>query len=304
MKARLLTALVVTASVTCVGCSTGDSRPVGGDVPIVGEKVGVDVFHGDKFDLVDYVTNKLIGDCMAGQGYPQLRDAGITPGSGAFSGLNLNGPEFARVDLDHAERTGFGHDQKPTGQRVISNDPGFDKANEACRAEANGKVGGEYFTVLGQMTDLFNQMSGEHQNRMSSGDSADELAPVLDSLVSCLERSGLRPVKPGERTLAAFRVGVPQGHLTGPEPAQPKRVPGTVEVLPPQPARKYVPTPEESKTAVAALNCANELGYREKVASVQSRELRRLIGANETALRDLTARIDGIAGEAAKLVNG
>lgn len=299
---RRIALWMATLAAICAGCT--DDSPAGSTKAsqVAADRVGVDVFHGDQVGLIEYAKNKLVAECMADRGYPQLAQAGVGRGEGFLSSLDVAPPDYAVADDEHARRYGFGNDQPATAPHVLSFDAGFDAAQGACRTEAHNRIGPEYAGVLNQLVDLFNQMSGEVANAMSSGPSQAEIDQVLGRVTSCLEAKGFYSNGQGTGRLDSYGVGQRQGKFDGPEAPEPRRIPGTVEVLPAQPARKYIPTPQESALAVAAAQCSRDAGFGDKVAEVRLRIVREVIAKHEDVLTELTGKIDVIARQAAGLV--
>jgi hypothetical protein len=222
--------------------------------------------------------------------------------SGLFADLDTAAPDFAVVSDEQARAQGFGRDERVQKANVVSFDAGFDRAFVACRNDAGEEIGHEVAKVERQVADLYNKVGDERVEAMNSPKERAETDQAVHALLACVEQRGFRPVKPGVRTLEAFGIGRPAGRHEGAEPPAPERKPGTIAVLPAVPARRYVPTPQESRLAVAAAQCARQTGYAERIGAQWTRLLRDALAEHEAEIVELRPKVEQIAKSAARVV--
>jgi len=227
-----------------------------------------DIDLGDRVDLIDYAARKQEAECMARAGYPQLRDAGVLRFDHEATKLVLDVQRALGYASEEDARTrGFGRSEGPKSGQVISFDPNFDRAFDQCRAEVaeildTGERGlFETYKSLGAILNLeFGVLWAQ-----------DRFAADFAELADCMVASGNqildRQAFIDNDMATAF--GITLGSLEDVPEArwEPARVPGTVAVGPPIPARRYVPTPAEAELAVVWYRCDQqsgrvEMGYR------------------------------------------
>ncbi|GBP99581.1 hypothetical protein SSP531S_09760 [Streptomyces spongiicola] len=265
------------------------------------DKVADEIFRAGDIDLIEHVRNRLTGDCMDRQGYPQLKRTGLSRQSRPFADMDVRPPLFATRTDEQAKLLGFGEHRRPEAASVLSYDRGFDKQFERCRHAAGRRLGPEFSEIQNQSYRLYNDVADERDALLKSPAEAAVTAAALRPLLACVEAGGFRRHIPGARTLDSFGIGVPTGRHEGTGPAEPKRVPGTVEVLPAVPERRYVPTAEESRLAVASARCARQTGFGEKTAAQRARVIRKVVAAHESEIARLRPRVAELANSATKL---
>src|SRR5262245_6353237 len=116
--ATVLAAAVAATLVAGCGAVAGEQKTVlAGLAP---DRVSTEVFHGESLSLVEYARNTLQARCMAGKGYPQLKQAGVIRQESSFADLDIAAPAFASAGEEHARRFGFGQDQQAQKAHVVS----------------------------------------------------------------------------------------------------------------------------------------------------------------------------------------
>ncbi|WP_055710905.1 hypothetical protein [Streptomyces torulosus] len=288
------------AAVVLSACTAGATEAP--DLAAVSaDKVADEVFQADDIDLIESVRNGLIADCMAGQGYPQLKQAGVPQDAKPFTDMNVQTPPFAIRTDEQATLLGFGENSRPKVANVLSYDRGFDARLKKCQNKAEDKLGHEFSEVQNQSYQLYNDVADERDVLLKSPEEAEVTAAALRPLLECVEAAGFRQMVSGARTLDSFGIGLPRGRYEGTEPPEPKRLPGTVEIIPAIPERRYVPTAEESRLAVASARCARTTGFGDKIAAQRVRILRKVVGGHGSQIAELKPKVEALAKAAAKL---
>jgi hypothetical protein len=265
------------------------------------DKVADEVFQAGNINLIEYVRNGLTADCMAGQGYPQLKQTGVPQDTKPFTDMNVQAPLFATRTDEQATLLGFGENSRPKVANVLSYDRGFDERLKKCQDKAEDKLGPEFSEVQNQSYQLYNDVADERDALLKSPEEAAVTAAALRPMLDCVEAEGFRQMVSGARTLDSFGIGLPRGRYEGTEPPEPKRLPGTVEVLPATPERRYVPTAEESRLAVTSAQCARRTGFGDKIAAQRVRILRKVVGEHGSKIAELKPKVEELAKAAAKM---
>jgi hypothetical protein len=177
---------------------------------------------------------------------------------------------------------------------VMSFHTGFDRAFAQCTEQAANRLGRNFPDVRWRSYDLMSTVNAEVRAETTSGADAEAYRTIATPVLDCLDRAGY-PHHGSERNLRAYGVGMPTGTWTGPEPATPKGVRGTVEVLPAIPGRTYTPTPDEAALAVAANRCARQTQFAEKYLNQSLSHTRKILTRHEVELADLAAALDNLA---------
>ncbi|GFH34488.1 hypothetical protein [Streptomyces pacificus] len=265
------------------------------------DEVADEIFRAGDIDLIEYVRNRLTGDCMDRRGYPQLKRTGLSRRSRPFTDMNVRQPLFATRTDEQAMLLGFGEHRRPEAASVLSYDRDFDKQFERCRHAAVRRLGTEFSEIQNQSYRLYNVIADERDALLETPEEAAVAAAALRPLLACVEAKGFRQRTPGAQTLDSFGIGLPMGRHEGAEPAEPKRVPGTVEVLPAVPERRYVPTADESRLAVASARCARQTGFGERTAAQRARIMKKAVAAHGSEIAALRPRVEKLVKAATKL---
>lgn len=301
MISRGVFAIIGLAAVVLTGCSAGAAN---GDayLNLSGDKVATEVFQAESISIMEHAKNVLQAECMDKRGYPQLKQSGMTQNDPPFSDLNDHGPQFAKLTEDEAGKIGFGEHRKPQKANVLSFDAGFDKAYEQCSTEAKRDIGAGYTEVIAAVSNLHNTIVDERENAMATEVERPQTISAMNEFLDCLDGKGFRQIKPGTRDLDHYGVGIATGKHEGTDSAPPKRVRGTVETIPATAQRRYLPTPEETRLAVASVQCAQRTRYGEKIAEQRLRVLRQVLAKHETEINELRPKLQEMARKAAQLV--
>ncbi|WP_433298169.1 hypothetical protein ACQP2F_42720 [Actinoplanes sp. CA-030573] len=259
-------------------------------------------FLGDALGVVDYAQLKALGQCMADAGYPQnLRVMGPAPRN-PFPQLVLTDATFGPPTEQVAKEHGFGQDEAPVPPAIASFDPNYDHASDQCTSNAWKKLPPNAEKVYYSYFDLGNALSRPFL--MTVYQRVGQ--PKWKTLLTCLAGKGYHTSQED----SFFRVpdpglfGVPLGD-SAPDPAEtwkPKEVPGTVEVGPATPAKRYVPSGRESDFAVAWFTCERDTGIAKLQMDTAMQVQQELVAKNEAKLTELNPQIQAIAKQAAALI--
>jgi hypothetical protein len=171
--------VLVAVALLAAGCGTASSPDGDGGggkyQNVAQDKIATDVFDADKVSLINYAKNKLTADCMAGKGFPQLDQAGVTRPPVTLANMDPTSDLGAPGDVATAARSGFGKDQAAKAAHVVSDDPSFDHALQTCQQSAADKIGPNVTTVEGQVFDVANQVTGDVDAARRDGPEADQL---------------------------------------------------------------------------------------------------------------------------------
>lgn len=260
-----------------------------------------DLFRGDDLGLIDHAIQIVRNKCLADAGYPQNLDVMASAPTSSFPYMKITPRTFGPTTDEEARRSGFGMDEPAQPGRVVSFDPNYDKNLERCQEKANGEFGAETRKVVNSYKDLGNLLYNEFTGAL--GRFVDEeLDDVPRKLLDCLDRAGYRPAdeaaflaEPDHRVF-----GIDFGTVEGGEDTwSPTRRTGAVEVGPPVPAKRYVPTEAESKFAVAWFGCRREIGLTDQLVERSSTIQAELVDKHESEFAELNSQIEEIARAAA-----
>jgi hypothetical protein len=260
------------------------------------------VFLGDALGVVDYAQLKVLNQCLADAGYPQnMRIMGSAPRN-PFPQLIVTDETFGPASEQAAREHGFGHEQAAIPPAVASFDPNYDQVSEQCSKNSWKKLPASAEKVYYSYFDLGNSLSEPFLLTVFQRIGK----PGWTSLLSCLADKGYHTSKEED----FFRIpdpglfGVPIGDPVA-DPAEdwkPKGVPGTVEVGPATPAKRYVPSARESDLAVSWFTCTRDTGIAKQESEVAMQVQRELVAKNDTRLTDLNPQVQEIARQAAALI--
>jgi hypothetical protein len=301
-KRRRMAAAVLAVSLLPVGACSTTSEPT--RTGTAGSEMAqpFSVFLGDALGVVDYAQLKLLNQCLADAGYPQnSRVMGPAPRN-PFHHLIVTDETFGPASESDAEQHGFGHDQAPVPPAVASFDPNYDKISERCSENSWKKLPTNAKKVYYSYFDLGNALSRPFLLTVFERIGK----PGWRSFLSCLADKGYHTSKEED----FFRIpdpglfGVPIGDPVA-DPAEgwkPKGTPGTVEVGPATPAKRYVPSAQESDFAVVWFTCARDTGIAKREMELAMEVQRELVAKNETKLTELNPQVQEIARQAAALI--
>ncbi|MDX6739993.1 hypothetical protein [Actinocorallia sp. A-T 12471] len=215
-------------------------------------------FPQEDVNTLNEIRRKLVYRCMAEAGFPAYRQENLAMPARVSSLLNLERHIVGWASERHARAQGFGSDAPPTPVEIVSFDAGHDKLLDGCVADAGARIGPKFKRTIDLATDLANTLSAE---RVEVFDTA-KYKELNASVLACLSGKGFDADERTREDIGARpeAFGVKTGGLA--EMSEPvlKREPGTIEVIPAQPARRYVPTAEEADLAAAMFTCQTETG--------------------------------------------
>jgi hypothetical protein len=296
---RILAIGLVAAALTTTAVLAGCVAP--GPAESASAARDFDSFPDYQLGLVHAAKQHATADCMAAAGHPEL--AGIEPTLPPVDGNHLRVSEasFGPANEEKANRLGFGLDKPAEPPFVISSDPAFDRALEDCTARAWERLGPNAKQTYFDYVTLGETMNAAYANRMTS----EPRSAVHERFLDCLAGKGF-PVP----DRAAFlrdqnpsRFGIRFGAL---EPMKttwtPRREPGTVEVSPPVPGRRYLPTRDESRLAVAYVRCNQSTGRLSELLALARRIQSEVARANATTIAQLDRRLNALTPRATALL--
>lgn len=304
---RSFIVLMATLVVAAAGCQTSDDAGskdsgAGSETKSSGKDLTFDLFLGDKLDLIEYAKRVLVADCMNKQGFPQLKQSGIKSYDGNAKILVIDRHRFRGFASEQeARQHGFGRDQAEEPPPVVSSDPSFDAALAACGIEADKALGEDSRATLDAYSDLGNQLSGSFGAWVRPA-LAKEMGPMLD----CLAQRGYK-VDDREKYLRnpynMRHFNIAPGKLDGaPYDWQPKKKPGTVDVGPPKPHLRYVPSSQEADFAAAWYHCDQSTHRLDNLLEGAQKAESEVVAKFEDKLTELNPEIEAIARKATQLV--
>ncbi|HEV2784582.1 MAG TPA: hypothetical protein VGX25_34805 [Actinophytocola sp.] len=293
-------------SILTAGCGGEPAvRDQGHSAPdeVAEPKQPFDVILGQQVGLIGYAQLKIRDRCLADAGYRQNLDARVARPEDPYDFLTVSARDFGPTSEDEARRLGFGNHTGGEPARVVSTDANFDKAAERCAERAWTELGPEARRTLMSYTDLVNTLAPYRH------DVDAELPDDLPArMLECMAGRGYHvPDRAAFLKTPNHRLfGVTYGRAdSGPEESwQPVRKPGTVEVGPAIPPRRYTPTPEESALAVAWFHCGRSTGKIEAQLAAVQRVQARYVEKYGTWIDELNPRIEELARRAAPIASG
>jgi hypothetical protein len=308
---RSTTAGVVVALLWALAaCVPGapNAGPDGGRQLPVGAKRSFDLYLADKAALLGRSMRGMRNRCLAEAGYPQnLRVSAIqSSDSGDEPALDSVSPRmFGPTSDEEARRKGFGRDAPVEPGQVVSFDPNYDRSLETCQQEAWATIGQEAKDVSVGYLDLRNKLSGEFTNKYGEL-VRQRMDGLLRKQLACIERGGKGPIRREEflRGVELKEIGrvfgVPLGRLEGSDPTwAPARIQGTIQVGPPTPARRYVPTSQEADLAVVWFRCSREVV--DVLLPIAEQVEREVVDRHEAEFAELNPKLEQLARRAAEL---
>jgi hypothetical protein len=260
-----------------------------------------DTLRGEELGLIDFAQRRLRDQCLADAGYPQNLEASADSQPGdAFEGLRFTVRDFGPTSEDEARRLGFGADFPGEPARIAGYDPSYGVNLERCDDQAWERFGDDAEEVYAAYLDLFNLLA-PYRAELEHEVPEDLPSRMYDCLVDHDYRTD-RESFLAEPSYTQFDV--PLGTVEhGPEEAwEPDPNSATVQVGPAIPARRYIPTPEESALAVAWYQCLEETGRVAAFFDAAVRVQQRYVDRYETQITELNDRLEPIVRAAAELV--
>jgi hypothetical protein len=262
-----------------------------------------DLLRGAELGLVDFAQQKIRNRCLADAGYPQnltlMPDHPANPFAGAVPTARTFGP----TSEDEARRLGFGADAPAQPARIVSFDPRYDRNLQRCATAAWDRLGTGAAQVYDNYFDLANSLTGPFSREVGRRIPAD----LPEKSFDCLAGKGFQPpdrqaflAEPNPRKQFTIAFGGLDG---GPDTWEPARTPGTVQVGPPVPAKRYVPTPAESALAVAWFQCGRETRRVELFLAAADQVQRELVDTHEAQLAELNPKVEALARRAARFID-
>ncbi|MEO3786046.1 hypothetical protein ABGB12_22175 [Actinocorallia sp. B10E7] len=254
--------LVVLAVVGCTGeagtKAPGPSVDLSNDIEITSSQPFAG-FPVEKMRTLEEIRRKLVYRCMVERRYRYYEQADPEAAPRLSPLLTLDRELVGWATEAHARGQGFGTNLPAVPAKVVASNTNHDKVLRNCVAEFRRKTGPHHRKVFRRAGDLRDEMSREYSDAVDSARLDELKAPVVECLADAgfdaeaekRERFGLRP-----ETFGIERGG-PEG---GQREPRLKREPGTIEVLPASPARRYVPSAKEAELAVAMFRCQHETG--------------------------------------------
>ncbi|WP_059005659.1 hypothetical protein [Streptomyces specialis] len=303
LTGAVLLAVALTAGLT--GCMADDSGggdgadTTGLDLP-EGATMPFDLYLGQDVTYILYAQRQVRARCMADAGFTQLLDTGDRLGENMFG--DMSEPRYPPRTEEEARANGFHGPVPGAPASVLSFDAGFDQAYDACFAEAEEAVGASPGLIAGYVEQLGNTINRELWNELEAVE-----AEYADEVLDCLAGHGFEPDSREayrEDPDPHERFGIPLGdyHPTAPE-WEPDRTPGTVAVGPPDPDRTYQPTEEESRLAVAMVQCRTETGFFAEIDEVNLTAQQDIVEDHAVEFAELNPQIEQAAMRAAEVLD-
>jgi hypothetical protein len=290
-----LIAAALTATAVLAGCAKSDPPE-----PASAAR-DFDSFPDYQLGLVHAATQQAAAACMAAAGHPQLAGIDPTLPPADSNHLRVSEASFGPPNEEHANRLGFGLDKPAEPPFVISSDPKFDRALEDCTARAWEQLGRNAKQTYSDYVALGETMNADYTHRMTS----EPRSAVHERFLDCLSDNGF-PVPDRAaflRDQTPSHFGIRFGTL---EPTmttwKPRRVPGTVEVSPPVPGRRYLPTRDESRLAVAFVRCNQSTGRTSQLLALARRIQAEVARENATTIAQLDRQLIALIARATALL--
>jgi hypothetical protein len=302
----VLTIVAATATATATaGC--GASPPVADSAsnqnsrPTVRPGQPFDVLLGKESSSIELVRLRIRDRCLADAGYPQnLDNFGSWRPPDPFEPLLVSARSFGPISEEEARRLGFGVDYPGEPARIVSFDSGYDTNLERCEKQAWGRLGNDAKQTMSQYMDLFNLLA-PYRYEVDREVPADLPVRLYDCMVKKNYRADREAfLKTPNYTLFDVQFGSVQ---QGPEEGwQPANRPGTVQVGPAIPPRRYTPTPAEAQLAVAWFQCSKETGRVEAQLAAAFVVQRRFLDRYESRITELNNKVRTLARAVADLL--
>ncbi|GIF02833.1 hypothetical protein [Actinoplanes siamensis] len=259
-------------------------------------------YLGVEMDVIEFARQKGFEKCLAGFGYPQNMQAGKGRPYPTTSVFMTNPGQFGLVSEELARVKGFGSDPGWTPPVVASFDNNYDSAVDKCQASSWKPLGSDAEKVYFDYQDLGNELLPyrvEVDGRLPKD--------LPRKMMECIEAAGYQVPDEAQflKTPQPQLLGITFGGIAAGEGAkwQPDPAKHTVQVGPPTPERHYVPTPEESKLAVAWYHCQQQTGSTSAQLAAAAQVQREYVEKRADRLLELNPKIAAIAKKAAELAS-
>lgn len=299
--------IMVGLLVSCSGAepagSTSGSPLASGGKKEAGQSF--DIFLGQELGLVEYAIRKIRNKCLAKAGYPQNLNGMLAAPTRTFPNLVITERSFGPTSEGEARRFGFGRDAPAQPARVVSFDPGYDKSLARCEEDAKAAIGADVQRVIDAYIDLGNKIQAEYQAHLLK--KIGEAKPhVNQELLDCMSTKKYVPtdrsafLEEPDPKLFGIRFGDLEN---GGDNWEPKRVKGTVQVGPPVPAIRYVPTAQESALAVAWFQCRRSTGLSAALHKAASDVQADIVSRHEVQFEELNPQLQTMSRRALTLID-
>jgi hypothetical protein len=281
-----------------LGCVTGCSEERKEPSAPVG--ASFDLFLNDQLAFINYAQQKVRNNCLTKAGYPETQALIVPKDLVPFESLKVKPSMFGFASEEEARTQGLGRDASFQPGKVVNSDSNFESNLLRCDKEAWTALGDEAKSTLQAYYDLGNALLS-YRREVSQALPGDLQSRFLD----CMERSNY-PVQDREAYLKAPNhqaFGVPLGKLEDLPRAGSQTPSGAgLKVSPATPARRYLPTRQESELAVVIYRCQQEINLVRLSMEAAERIQKRLVEQHETTFLELNPKIEKIARDAAALV--
>ncbi|MBL6278397.1 hypothetical protein JMF97_19745 [Micromonospora fiedleri] len=302
LKGFVLTPVLAGSLVLTAGCTSepGDVSDAP-TIPSDPAEQPYDLFLGEQLGIVDYAQRKVRNQCLAEAGYRQNLEVMAAKPHNPFGHLIVTARSFGPTSVEEARRLGFGREFPADPPAIISTDPAYDAASEACDRKAWHRIGKDAARTYREYFALGNKLEGPLQ----AAQDIELPADLTTKLIACLAEQGYRLDDPGQflkRPLPEL-FGVELGDFSQ-EGAQwqPNKRPGTVEVGPTRGPLRYDPKPEESKLAVAWFTCRQRTDLTRYQLDAAHKVEDEVVKQNETSFVELNPKLEALARTAAELI--
>jgi hypothetical protein len=259
-----------------------------------------DIFRGDLLGRVDHAMLILRDKCLARSGFPQLAEAGPGDVRRIHPHLRVSLSDFGLASEAEARQRGFGQDLPGEPRRVLSKDANFDASMQRCAAEAWHAIGPRAWDVYRQ----YDELGGLLTEALATVHQAPTPAKMAAGLADCVDPHYRIPDRAAwlkDPSVKAFGVRFGD-HVDPPEAAWKPTGAGSVEIGPAIPARRYVPTPEESELAVVWFRCTDKVGLQRHRTDAAMAAQRAAVTKHEARFEALNPQVEALARQAAILV--
>jgi len=249
--------------------------------------------------LADGLEDRLranVRECMAEQGFPQLIQAQqlstTHDAQGRRDMLRIDPLETGPYTVEQARSHGMVGSalllDKGEPGSVISRDPAFDRAQEACVERFSKRANRDVESIISQFFQLQNAARSELLQATEQ-----RVRALLLRRLECVRDSGYPSLDPGRAvevsSLADLlrSVGITPAEVQQQQPKEPDVKKGQVVVLAPTPPAVYSPPAEEVEFALAYVRCGEQQRFVEQLESIQAKERARVFAAHEVEVTTL-----------------
>lgn len=257
-----------------------------------------DNYRGLEMEIIDYSRQVLYGLCMEKAGYPQIRQADATrpyPTTSLFTTLPS---QFGLVSEEQARAKGFGQDPGWAPPKIVGTDANLGKADEQCNTVGWQQLGPESEQLILDYQALGNELLPYWKEV-----DARTIPALAPKMLECVKAKGYQPADEQQflKTPRFDMLGVPLGSIVGASNWEPDPAAHTVQVDPTNTRGHYVPTPEESRLAVAWYHCQESTGLARTRLAMAATVQRELIEKHAGELYEMNPKIEALAKKAVQL---